>query len=685
MNDRVSNKPPTTYIGEEEAQERYERENGEMRGRKMARPKNFTQHSNSSAVGSTADRSETSRHSSIFRFGRSLAASFNPSNWKIFSKVPEEIEETADQQILRERREKAESMYQQLKESGHFRDSTFGPSPFQRQEEKDSRPAKHDSGVEFGERRRSRSVSRMSRISTETPKEEKRMGRIFLEPPQLPTGNESHFSQSTNSTPQQSIRKGKFHFKKPSLSNIRNPTSENGSNSGNNHQARRIPSRKDLQKQQKLVKRVSDLEGRLEAARRQLADALDEPVPAGPPPGRQRFVPGAMPSLPSERLLSGYGDLENGMSESVSLSQIGKALTRDESRAIMLSEQPQVDAPSRRAPSPPGFDKSLPLEPDTPAFDHVMQSVEIEESESIDIEEPTAEPERPLVQSVAAREVQVVQQCAPLTSQLSSDGPSELSGLEDSEYEFCESEIKHDTSPEPSEISHLTAPRPAAKPQSSKQPSKSRKRKSRSNPDQNGDKTFKPVPETDSDISSIKPKRTPKKATTEVPPRKLQKTTNTNTSPLSRRNGTAPHRRQLSTSGKQSSIFSKSAKSMIPAKGQQSVSPPPSASFTGLDYKKPSSQPHQIGVDIGEGRMATYGAIPSADDNDVPPVPKLPKEFRLPSGEMVSIPAQEVNGRISGGGSKLQHTGSKLTKARPTPSPKKSGEKEQFEWPEDVF
>lgn len=272
MNDRVSNKPPTTYIGEEEYLERYERENGETRGRRMARPKTFMHHSNTSTFGSSADRSEVSRHSGIFRFGRSLAASFNPSNWKIFSKVPEEIDESAEQKILRERREKAESMYQELKKSGHFRDATFGPSLFQHPEEKEPMPTKHDSGVEFGERR-SRSISRMSRISGETPREEKRMGRVFLEPPQLSTGSENHFSQSPASTKgtQESARKGKFHFKKPSLSNIRKAGSDNGSNTGDNHQARRVPSRKDLQKQQKLVKRVSNLEGKLEAARRQLA------------------------------------------------------------------------------------------------------------------------------------------------------------------------------------------------------------------------------------------------------------------------------------------------------------------------------------------------------------------------------------------------------------------------------
>ena len=79
--------------------------------------------------------------------------------------------------------------------------------------------------------------------------------------------------------------------------------SDNGSNapsSGDNHHARRAPSRKDLQKQQRLIKRVSDLEDKLQAAHRQLEEAMNEPVLSQPYPrvGRSRFVPGALSTLP---------------------------------------------------------------------------------------------------------------------------------------------------------------------------------------------------------------------------------------------------------------------------------------------------------------------------------------------------------------------------------------------------
>ena len=68
---------------------------------------------------------------------------------------------------------------------------------------------------------------------------------------------------------------------------------------------KRKQSKKDLQKQQKLSKKISDLETQLEKARRNLRLVEDAP----PVPDfsahalRKPFVPGALASLPSERLL----------------------------------------------------------------------------------------------------------------------------------------------------------------------------------------------------------------------------------------------------------------------------------------------------------------------------------------------------------------------------------------------
>jgi hypothetical protein len=89
---------------------------------------------------------------------------------------------------------------------------------------------------------------------------------------------------------------------------------------------KRSTSRFDLKKQQKLSKRVSDLEAKLSTARRELDEALIEATPNPKlnnkyerftPQStlkRPRFVPGQLPSLPSERILMaeqlGFGDDE---------------------------------------------------------------------------------------------------------------------------------------------------------------------------------------------------------------------------------------------------------------------------------------------------------------------------------------------------------------------------------------
>jgi hypothetical protein len=66
-----------------------------------------------------------------------------------------------------------------------------------------------------------------------------------------------------------------------------------------------------LEKQQRLLKKVSNLEEKLRKTRRELREVTgqDEEVPPNPASiersDRRRFVPGTLPSLPSERILLG--------------------------------------------------------------------------------------------------------------------------------------------------------------------------------------------------------------------------------------------------------------------------------------------------------------------------------------------------------------------------------------------
>jgi hypothetical protein len=512
MNDRVSKKPPVPYIGaEDELGDSYDtNDRRDYRGRKLAQPGRFTHHPNSSIA--ETDRSEASRHSSIFRFGKSLASTFNPSKWKIWSKqqqLPED-EETAQLRALRSQKEKAERIYRELKDSGHFRDSTIGGPLFKDPEEKGALLAKHDSSVEFGDK-----PSSNVRVSREMSREDKRRGMVFLDPPKFSNCEESpaasNFSgsaaQSNPTTPNKP-----FHFKKASLSNIKKAlTGDNVSEARVEHrQARRIPSRKDLQKQQKLVKRVSDLEGKLEAARRQLSEVTGEPVPplvSSDLPqrvGRSRFIPGALSTLPSERLLSGY--VEGAFSDNEADSDIGKAITAGDAKGTtpFMSDARASGEQSihsiKVASSPAWVGKPLQILGGK-SEDHVLESVEKDMDETTEL------------QSAAASD----RFHATETATNISEPTTRAEDPNDSDYQEEESDkdtaVKARAKPKVSGQNTLQLPKPLPK-----------KRKSNTFErlaDDGG--IYKPSPESDSDGESEAKKGTQKK-TIGVRPRKLQKT-----------------------------------------------------------------------------------------------------------------------------------------------------------------
>lgn len=325
MNDRASQRPDTAYLGLEQDSLM---ENHAWEQATKQRPQSCVPASNTS----TTALPEVSRHSSIFRFGKSIAATFNPSNWRMFSKQDrggQEVEvEDPQQKILRERQEKAEKIYAELKQTGHF--PTIRTQNLESLLERNSH-GKHDSGVSF-EDNGSTSATRTSMDSQRSmSREDKRKGMIFLEPPSITSDHHRGLSPSTSnfSTPS---RTSFQNLKRNSMSNIKNKFKYEQNNdskvdfNGVENSIRRLPSRKDMQKQQKLVKRVSDLESKLESARRKLNESLENSLP--PPEhrgrvGRRRFVPGAMPTLHSERLLAGYVQSEEDDED----SEIGKAVT----------------------------------------------------------------------------------------------------------------------------------------------------------------------------------------------------------------------------------------------------------------------------------------------------------------------------------------------------------------------
>lgn len=680
MNDRTSQKPPTTYIGtDEELRSQFDYDEQEdVRGRKLARPGKYTTRGNSSV----ADRSESSRHSSIFRFGKSLASTFNPSNWKIWSKQqsPVEDEENAHLQALRERQQKAEKMYKELKEAGHFRGRSVGPRDRQPGPDPAVLHSKHDSGIEIAGH-----DAAGRRLSRDMSTEDKRKGRVFIEPPRIfrdgsPASNAGSLATSVASTPKQG-----FHFKKPSLSSIKKALINENLKDGNQHQRpiHRIPSRREMVKQQKLVKKVSDLEGKLQAARRQLAEVLNEPLPEQPSKsGRSRFVPGALASLPSERLLSEYVESDPGFSDNES-HQVGMAVTVDDMKDNALGDE---NASHKVAVTPSWLEKPL-VQPELLPQDRVLPTVEHEES----------------MEENASNVGGMLMETATTISEPSTKAYDPKDG------DYVEDESEHETTPKPAKVKPATEKIPAP---TKKTTSKKRKSTFERLADDGG--LYKPSRDTDSDPESEVKKPTPSKKNTGARPRKLQKTAqesegepNPKVSTLEKDSrittdlgGVTSNNSSAKAPVSAASVPSRSnslkggkklisppppgQKDKIPQNAKQTFSPPPSSSFTGLDYTKPSVA-RQTAQHASEhiGNDIAYSADPTTDDS-VPPMPALPKEIRLHSGEVIKTTTAAFASHSNTSKSSKTAGPTKLTKPRPAPKESK-GKKQEIEEADDDF
>jgi hypothetical protein len=276
---------------------------------KRAQSKGLTHHANADISCNTTPLPVEGKSSgSFFRFGKSMAATFNPLN--LFSKVTNTWRETKEEMIyeakekkeLEDRQRLAEQTYAEMKAAGQFGSQVSKPvadntkipaSKYHGMEQ----PSQRDSGIAMN--------SDSARSSMD----------ILSRPPVIPhPGFDSHRKPSLGH-----IRTSSFHdlrkviskvdLHKRSVSSSRSRSPEKDFAGG---ELRRSQSKKDLQKQVKLSRRVSDLESKLEAARTELQNAVAvPPLPstshATPRANRQsgtwkRYAP-ALPTLLSERLL----------------------------------------------------------------------------------------------------------------------------------------------------------------------------------------------------------------------------------------------------------------------------------------------------------------------------------------------------------------------------------------------
>lgn len=354
MNDRVSNRPPSLYTKEDEAMERYWGPSSASNPAKRYSNKNYIYPLDAGI--------ETPKPSGMYRFGRAIVNAFKPvAAWRGASNARDEREkqDKLEKSIMQERQEKAEKAYAELKKTGFkgtqmssgVKENTEIPSIKYEDTTDNSRLGPfRDSGIDMDE---CRSSGERQRGGLEPHSNTK-----LMPPPQnLAVGRStSPMSEAASS------RRSSLQFRKPSFQNLKKvkssiqlPPAKKQSmlppvdSSAESNQVitttpadqflRKQPSRKDIAKQQRLNKRISDLESQLEIARRNLRLTMND-LPACTETISQKgvkpFKPGALPSLPSESILKRQNIDEKNKSGAISNTN-SSDVTSTERHATMKS------------------------------------------------------------------------------------------------------------------------------------------------------------------------------------------------------------------------------------------------------------------------------------------------------------------------------------------------------------
>ncbi|KAK2809971.1 hypothetical protein FQN50_003385 [Emmonsiellopsis sp. PD_5] len=370
MNDRVSQKPPSIYIGDdvEDALDRYvtgdEGESGDNRGGSVSTTGTGSRyghaHSGSIANSMSSVATDTpSAKSGLVRFGQAIVSAFNPFGvWSNVSDIwngPQDgtkasTATVSSTDILDERRAQAEKAYAELKASG-YKGTAKTVS---------ANPSGGGGVTPSGKEKKVKTIKKQQSMMTTPHKHNRSIS--------------STFSKENLFTPSKSAIRASFQDLRKAASYINISTPSLVSKRGGQESVDddrdagagavagdadssilcKQASRKELVKQKKLRKKVSNLESRLEKARKELnrisGDGSEvgddgngigngngirdaemawnehlkaseeereekESIAPIPPPHtsglhtgvvrKKKFVPGALPSLPSERVLLG--------------------------------------------------------------------------------------------------------------------------------------------------------------------------------------------------------------------------------------------------------------------------------------------------------------------------------------------------------------------------------------------
>ncbi|RJE22988.1 nuclear RNA binding protein [Aspergillus sclerotialis] len=243
------------------------------------------------------------RNSGIFRFGKAIASAFNPfgawSSGSETSKTSTESERGGkDDAVLQ-----AERAYEELKKAGFKGTKQGGYIQHGNGNRVDSNVADQtwkmiQEKMEYG--------AQPSHSHSQSP--EKQVRQDSTGSSQL-SATPGRRDGTPLLSPFQDLRRAKSAFAIPYIKRHGSTHSQSGvSEPSDEPEVRRQKSRKEIQRQTKLIKKVSNLEEKLDKARRELRELsgdgeVQPQTLCMERPYTRKFVPGALPSLPSERLL----------------------------------------------------------------------------------------------------------------------------------------------------------------------------------------------------------------------------------------------------------------------------------------------------------------------------------------------------------------------------------------------
>lgn len=337
LNDKPSKKPPAELICGEHAMESYLTADNEK---------------SKDVVMQDVEHDSGRPTSGVFRFGKALANAFNPV-WNGLNGIWRDKEQSSDNARVNSDHQKEEDIakaYSALKAAGFsgMKSTTSLSSK--------GNPVSHPTSKRSSFRD---SAIDMSEGSTHRPSQETVSKHLSL-----PVEGDRSRSKSPGSDANRS-RRSFSHLRSPSIADIKADLKKVKSNvqlpstrrrtsaqpvipsidsviSADNVDPRlnslhRQSSKRDLARVQKLNKRVSDLETKLDAARSELNRSMLSKPPIPDIPGssaRKPFIPGALGSLPSERLLKRHLDepSENKSPPSKTGASFSERAKRDSSR-----------------------------------------------------------------------------------------------------------------------------------------------------------------------------------------------------------------------------------------------------------------------------------------------------------------------------------------------------------------